>query len=72
MLWAVMGPSSVALTQLRRHEVIIEPDFIEARLEVQGSGMLRLIPLQIVFMVVKLMCSPSLWQGMRQLRTDNP
>lgn len=67
-LWALLGPLSGTLANCRTAAITLEPDFHDATLELQGSGRIRLIPLQLLYLTVGLLLSPSLWQGMRQAR----
>lgn len=66
-LWAIIGPASTAIAHVHHHAVIIEPDFINAGLEIDGRGSLSCIPLQVVFITVRLFFSPILWQGLRKI-----
>jgi len=45
-LWAALGPLSGMLANRRDIRVAIEPDFLDATLEAEGSGAIRVIPLQ--------------------------
>ena len=68
-LWAAFGPLSGMLARLRDISVAIEPDFLDSTFEVNSSGTVRIIPLQIVFLAVGLLFSPSIWRGMMLMRT---
>jgi len=67
-LWAVLGPLSGMLARLRDIRVTIEPDFLDATLEVDSSGTIRMIPLQIAVIVVGLLFSPPIWRGIMSMR----
>ncbi len=67
-LWAVLGPLSAWLSNLRAVSVSIEPDFIESVLEVNSSGRIRLVPLQLLYLLLGLLLSPAFWVGLRQAR----
>lgn len=70
-LWALIGPTSAAMAHVHQHAVVIEPDFIHAALEINGSGTIQFIPLQLIFIALKLIFSPLLWQGVGQIRAAN-
>ena len=67
-LWAVFGPLAGMLTNIRDASVRIEPEFFDSALELDSSGSIRLVPLQILYLGLALLLSPSIWQGIRQLR----
>jgi len=67
-LWAVLGPLSGMLARLRDIRVTIEPDFLDATLEVDSSGTIRMIPLQIAIIVFGLLFSPPIWRGIMSMR----
>lgn len=70
-LWALIGPTSAAMAQIHPHAVVIEPDFIHTVLEINGSGTIRFIPLRLIFIALKLIFSPLMWQGLGQVRAAN-
>lgn len=67
-LWAVVGPLSGMLFKFREVAINIEPEFMDATFEMDSSGSIRVIPLQMIFLTIGLLLSPALWQGMRQMR----
>ena len=69
-LWAVLGPLSGILARLRDVRIAIEPDFLDPVFEVDSSGTIRLIPLQIVFLTLGLLVSPSIWRGIMSMRVS--
>jgi hypothetical protein len=68
-LWAIMGPLAGVLANAREAAVAIEPDFLDATLEFDGSGSVRFVPLQLLWLTLAMLLSPPVWQGMRQMRT---
>jgi hypothetical protein len=68
MLWAILGPIGVMLDHVPQASVHIEPEFIEATLELDSSGNIRFIPLQFVYLTIGLFLSPSIWRGVRLMR----
>ena len=69
-LWAVIGPLSGIFACLRDIRIAVEPDFLDATLEVDSSGTIRLIPLQLVVLVLGLLVSPPVWRGIMLMRTS--
>lgn len=67
-LWAVLGPLSAMLARLRDIRVVIEPDFLDPTFEVDSSGTIRLIPLQLVGLALGLLFSPPVWRGIMLMR----
>lgn len=68
-LWAIVGPVAGVLASIQDASIEIEPEFIDARFELDSSGNIRLIPLQLIYLAIGLTLSPSFWQGMKQIRT---
>lgn len=67
-LWSFVGPVSGMLTNIKDASFIIEPDFFDTTFELEGSGHIRFIPLQIIYLTIGMLLSPSVWQGIRQMR----
>jgi len=67
-LWALLGPLSGWLATLREAEVTIEPEFFEPTLEVESHGSIRVVPLRVIGIVLALVLSPTMWQGLRAMR----
>jgi len=67
-LWAFIGPVSGMLANMKEVVVEIEPDFFDDSFELDSSGAIRVIPLQIIFLTAGFLLSPSVWQGLRQMR----
>lgn len=67
-LWAVVGPLSGLLANTREASIEIEPEFIDAIFELDSSGSIRIIPLQLFYLAIGLLLSPCVWQGIRQMR----
>ena len=68
-LWAALGPLSGMLARWRDVRIMIEPDFIDATFEVDSSGTIRVIPLQVTIIALGLLVSPAVWRGMLVMRT---
>lgn len=69
-LWAVLGPLSGIFSRPGDINVAIEPDFLDATLEVDSSGIVRVVPLQIVIIALGLLVSPAMWRGIMLMRTS--
>jgi hypothetical protein len=46
----------------------IEPEFIDATLELESSGDIRLMPLRLIYLTLGLILSPSVWRGVKLMR----
>ena len=69
-LWSILGPMAGMLANLRQASVSIEPEFVDTTLEVDSSGSIRLVPLQMIYLLVALLLSRPVWQGIRRMRTE--
>ena len=70
-LWAVVGPVAGILSTVRDASIEIIPEFFDTTFEVDSSGNIRLIPLQMIYLTAGLLLSPSVWRGVQQMsKTD--
>jgi len=67
-LWAIVGPVSGYLGGYRHAAIEIEPEFIDAVFELDSSGSIRVIPLQLIYLTLALLLSPAIWRGVRTMR----
>ena len=67
-LWAVIGPLAGMLACVRDATVVIEPDFLASTLDVDSSGTIRVIPLQLTIIALGLIVSPAVWRGVMLMR----
>ena len=67
-LWAMLGPLTGMLANIRQVSIGIEPEFSASTLELDSRGWIRIIPLQLLYLVLALLLSPAIWQGVRQMR----
>jgi hypothetical protein len=67
-LWSVVGPVSALLANNQAVQLDIQPEFTDTILELDSGGNIRLVPLQILALLLGLCLSPPFWQGMRQMR----
>ena len=67
-LWAIMGPIAAMLDNIRSASIHIEPEFIDATLELKSHGRIRLVPLQLCYLTLALFLSPPIWRGVRRVR----
>ena len=59
-LWAVAGPVAAALSNIRDATVNIQPDFDDDVLELDTSGTITAMPLQLIGLTLLLLMSPTL------------
>lgn len=69
-LWAVVGPVSGLLADVKEISVAIEPDFVDATFEIDSRGRLKIVPLQVIPISIGLLMSPAIWQGLRSMRAS--
>lgn len=67
-LWGILGPVAGILANVQEASITIEPEFLDATFELNSSGSIRIIPLQMVCLAVALLLSPTIWRGIRQMR----
>ena len=67
-LWAILGPLAGILASVREAAIRIEPEFLDTTLELDSSGSIRIIPLQVLYLTAALLLSPPVWKGIRQMR----
>jgi hypothetical protein len=66
--WAIMGPITAMLENIRSASIHIEPEFIDATLELESHGKIRFVPLQLCYLTIGLFLSPTIWRGVRLKR----
>ena len=66
-LWALFGPLSGLLNSIEDATIELEAEFIDAVLELESSGKISVIPLQLLYLLLGLLCSPAFWNGMRRM-----
>ena len=67
-LWAVVGPVAGMLSALRDATIEIEPEFFDPTFELDSRGRIRVVPLYVVYLIVGLLLSPSVWRGVKLMR----
>ncbi|MDH3449281.1 MAG: DUF2953 domain-containing protein [Gammaproteobacteria bacterium] len=67
-LWALFGPLSGLLASIEDVSIELEPEFVDAVFELDSSGKISVIPLQLLYLGLGLLCSPSFWRGMNGMR----
>lgn len=67
-LWGIFYPLIAALDNDRSTSLVIEPEFVEPIFEAHGKGNIRLVPLQLIYLVASLAFSAPIWAGLRQMR----
>jgi len=72
LLWGIMGPISGILYGLTDKDLVIEPDFLETAFELQTEGKITIIPLEIIFISLGFLLSPTViktyWFDLRGAR----
>lgn len=66
-LWAVVGPLAAALATPSFARVHIQPEFAAEALEIDGKGCLRVIPIQVLFLVFVFVLSPITLRALRTI-----
>lgn len=64
-LWSVVGPVVAMLATVRQVSVDVQPEFFESTVEADSDGSMRVIPLQLIALLVALMLSPSIWKALK-------
>lgn len=67
-LWALFGPVSGLLAGLEDASIELEPEFVDTVFELDSGGKFSVIPLQLLYLALGLLCSPPFWRGMRRMR----
>ena len=67
MLWAVAGPVLAALESHPGTDIDLEISFLDACLEGEGRGAVRVIPLELLYVTLLFAVSPPVFSAMRML-----
>lgn len=67
-LWAMVGPLSALVQNLRNAEVRIEPEFADPVFEFESHGRVLLIPIQFIFVIIAFALSPPSIRAWRTLK----
>ena len=67
-LWAIVGPFAAMLTLPPVARVAIEPEFTAETLEIDGKGRIRVVPIQLLFVLLVFVLSPSTLRALRATR----
>jgi hypothetical protein len=62
-MWALLGPVSGMLSNVRGVKVDLEPDFSEEVFELEGAGTLRVVPARVIGISIGLLLSRSIWSA---------
>jgi len=68
-LWAFLGPVAGVLSTVESASIVVQPEFLDPVLDVDARGRIRVIPLQMIGLVLALPFSPAFWLAMRRLRS---
>ena len=58
-LWAVVGPLAALLARPPVTYIAVEPEFFDETFEFEGEGRIRIVPLQLLFVALRFVLSPS-------------
>lgn len=61
-LWAVAGPISALLASIPVARINIEPNFMQAELQVESEGQIRIYPIRLIAVAVSTALSPTTWR----------
>ncbi|NIP74047.1 MAG: DUF2953 domain-containing protein [Gammaproteobacteria bacterium] len=67
-LWAVIGPLAALLSVPAVARITIEPEFGSEVLEMHGEGRIRVIPIELLFVMSAFVLSPSTLRALRAMR----
>lgn len=67
-VWAVAGALAAVLAPLPRVHIAIEPQFTSENFDVHATSRLRVIPLGVLFVIVRFLLSPGTVRALRALR----
>ena len=70
-LWAIIGPIAGISQNLRNVELHIEPAFIKPIFEIESHGQFRLVPIQVIALMIVFMLSPATLRSWHTLRQVN-
>jgi hypothetical protein len=65
-LWALAGPVAALMANIPLAEMRLEPNFMEAELEMESEGEIRIYPMGLIATVVATLLSPTTWRVFRQ------
>jgi len=68
-LWALVGPVAGALSMVKSASITVQPEFLDPVFDIDARGRIRIIPLQLIGIMLALPFSPAFWLAMRQLRS---
>ncbi len=66
-LWGMVGPLAGLLSDYQSVDVNIEPEFRAETFDLDGEGDIRIIPLQIIFVIVSFLISPATLRAVKTL-----
>lgn len=69
-LWAVIGPFAAILTLPPVARIAIEPEFTAEALDVDGKGSIRIIPIELLFVMLVFVLSPTTLRALYAMRAE--
>lgn len=70
LLWSVLGPLAAILSTHRESTISLQPDFLDPGFALESSGTVRLVPLQPLYLTVRLLLSPTVWSALINARAE--
>jgi len=67
-LWAFIGPMAGMLATAQETSINVVPDFLEETFELDSGGEIRLVPLQVLYLITGLLLSPTVWRAFKDSR----
>jgi len=67
-LWAVVGPLAAMLASLSNTRVAVEPAFTAEALDIDGKGGIRIIPVQLLWVLLVFALSPDTRRALHTAR----
>jgi hypothetical protein len=71
-LWGVVGPLIAMLPSSLVTRLAVEAEFTREALEVEGKGSIRIIPVQLLFVMLVFVLSPSTLRALHTARAAAP
>jgi hypothetical protein len=67
-LWGMVGPAAAILAQLPVVHVAIEPDFSAQTFQLDGQGHIRIVPLEMLWVILVFVLTPATLRALYSMR----
>lgn len=71
ILWTVVGPLTAVGSNCGDLVLAVEPAFDDSVLQFEGSGSVRVVPLQVACIVLRFLMSPMMWKEISAMRGES-